>query len=157
MTLPIRHRHGSLTERGFPWREPMASDMEELFERMNEYLGSSAARSPLAGTMAWAPLADLHETDESYVVECEVPGIRREDIDVEMSESELCISGEMKEREREGVTRHRGRPTGRFEYRVTLPTNVKADDVQASLGEGVLTVTIPKAQGTRPRHIEIEG
>ncbi|MFE0376749.1 Hsp20/alpha crystallin family protein [Streptomyces inhibens] len=156
MTLPIRHRHGGLMERGFPWREPMTADFEELFERMNEFLGSAAAGPTLTGTVPWSPLADMHETDEAYVVECELPGIRREDIDVEVSESELSISGELKEREREGVLRRRGRPTGRFEYRAMLPT-MKADDVHASLSEGVLTVTIPKAQGTKSRHIEIEG
>ncbi|MFF4948416.1 Hsp20/alpha crystallin family protein [Streptomyces chattanoogensis] len=157
MTLPIRHRHGGMTERGFPWRDPMSADFEELFERMNEFLGAAAATPSMTRTMPWSPPADMHETDEAYVVECELPGIRREEIDVEVSESELSISGELKEREREGVLRRRGRPTGRFEYRVMLPTNVKADDVHASLSEGVLTVTIPKAQGTKSRHIEIEG
>ncbi|MFE0374592.1 Hsp20/alpha crystallin family protein [Streptomyces inhibens] len=156
MTLPIRHRHGSLLERGIPWHEPTA-EFEDLFERMNRFLESTSLAPSLSETMTWAPLADLHETDDTYKVECELPGMKREAIDVEITEHELRISGELKEREREGVLRRRGRPTGRFEYRALLPTDVKADDVQASLSDGVLTVTIPKAQAAKPRHIEIKG
>ncbi|MER5910415.1 Hsp20/alpha crystallin family protein [Streptomyces sp. NPDC001982] len=97
--------------------------------------------------MIWAPLADLSETDEAYEVECELPGIKREDIDVEVSQRELHITGELKEREREGVLRHTTRLTGRFEYRALLPTDVKAEDVHAGLANGILTVTVPKAHG----------
>jgi HSP20 family protein len=57
------------------------------------------------------------------------------------------------EREREGVLRRSARRTGRFEYQTLLP--VKAEEVSATLHEGVLTVTVPKAQATKPRHIEI--
>ncbi|REK86233.1 Hsp20/alpha crystallin family protein [Streptomyces inhibens] len=156
MTLPIRHRHGSLLERGIPWHEPTA-EFEDLFERMNRFLESTSLAPSLSETMTWAPLADMHETDDTYKIECELPGMKREDIDVEITEHELRISGELKERTREGVLRRRGRPTGRFEYRALLPTDVKAEDVQASLSDGVLTVTIPKAQAAKPRHIEIKG
>ncbi|GAA2352221.1 Hsp20/alpha crystallin family protein [Streptomyces violaceusniger] len=153
MTLPVRHRHGSLLERAFPWREPMATEFDELFERMNRFL--EAAAPTWTETMAWAPLADLCETDDAYLVECELPGLKREDIDVEVGDRELHITGELKESEREGVLRRSTRRTGRFEYRALLPAEVKSDQVSASLTEGVLTVTIPKAQGTKPRHIEI--
>ncbi|MGP8297325.1 Hsp20/alpha crystallin family protein [Streptomyces inhibens] len=156
MTLPIRHRHGSLLERGIPWHEPTA-EFEDLFERMNRFLESTSLAPSFGEAMTWAPLTDMHETDDTYKVECELPGMKREDIDVEITEHELRISGELKERAREGVLRRRGRPTGRFEYRALLPTDVKADDVQASLSDGVLTVTIPKAQAAKPRHIEIKG
>jgi HSP20 family protein len=156
MTLPVHHRPGRLLERTFPgWREPIAAEFDELFERINHLLGSSAAMPSLTGTMAWSPLADLSETDAAYTVECELAGIKREDIDVEMSERELCITGEFKEREREGTMRHSTRRTGRFEYRALLPTEVKAEDVTASLVDGVLTITVPKAQAAKSHHIKI--
>ncbi|MEU5213188.1 Hsp20/alpha crystallin family protein [Streptomyces sp. NPDC020742] len=156
MTLPIR-RHGNPAERGLRWPEPMAADFEDLFDRMNRFLESASIPPSLTEATTWAPLADLHETDEAYRVECELPGLRREDIDVEVGEHELSISGDLKEREREGVLRRRGRPTGRFVYRALLPMDVKADEVTAQLSDGVLTVTIPKAQTAKPRHIEIQG
>ncbi|WP_333482348.1 Hsp20/alpha crystallin family protein [Streptomyces sp. RPT161] len=68
---------------------------------------------------------------------------------------ELPITGEHKEREREGVLRRSTRRTGRFEYRALLPADAKAEEIEATLSEGWLTVTIPKAQAAKPRHIEI--
>ncbi|MEU2737933.1 Hsp20/alpha crystallin family protein [Streptomyces sp. NPDC007095] len=122
-----------------------------MFERMNRFLEAAAPR--WTETMAWAPLADLYETDDAYVVECELPGLKREDIDVEVSERELCITGELKERE--GVLRRATRRSGHFEYRSLLPAEVNSEQVSASLADGILTVTVPKTQATNPRHIEI--
>ncbi|WP_369394443.1 Hsp20/alpha crystallin family protein [Streptomyces sp. CG1] len=151
MTLPVRRRPGRLLERpGFGWGEPIAAEFEDLFERMSRLL-EGPATAPTA--LAWSPAADMRETDDAYVIEAELPGIKRDDI--EMSERELRITGEYKEREREGVLRRSTRRTGWFEYQAPLPADVKADEVNASLHEGVLTVTVPKAQAAKPRHIEI--
>ncbi|MGW0767084.1 Hsp20/alpha crystallin family protein [Streptomyces sp. NPDC002676] len=156
MTLPVRRRSGSLLDRpfaGFGWGEPIAAEFEDLFERMNRLL-QGAAVAPGAA-LAWSPAADMRETDDAYVLEAELPGIRRDDIDIEMSERELHITGEYKEREREGVLRSSTRRTGRFEYQTLLPADVRAEEVSATLHEGVLTVTVPKAKAVKPRHIEI--
>ncbi|MFI6727393.1 Hsp20/alpha crystallin family protein [Streptomyces atratus] len=131
------------------WGEPMTAEFDELFERMNRLLESAAP----AG--AWSPLADMHEKDDAYVVEAELPGINRQDIDVEVSERELRITGECKECEREGVLRRGTRRTGHFEYRALLPAEVKAEEIKATLADGVLIVTVPKAEAAKPRHIEI--
>ncbi|MFD1663021.1 Hsp20/alpha crystallin family protein [Streptomyces caeni] len=155
MTLPVRHRPGSLLERSFPARgrgEPAASGFDDLFERMSRLL-ETAATTP--GTSAWAPAAEMRETDDAYVIEADLPGIERDAIDIEIGERELRITGECKEREREGVLRRSTRRTGRFVYRVLLPADVKADEISASLGEGVLTVTAPKVRAAAPRHIRI--
>ncbi|MFD7973710.1 Hsp20/alpha crystallin family protein [Streptomyces clavifer] len=104
---------------------------------------------------AWSPLADLHETDNAYVLEAELPGIEREDIEIEVSDRELRIAGKHKEREREGVLRHSTRRTGHFECRAQLPTDLKAEEVTAALSDGVLTVTVPKAQAAKPHRVEI--
>lgn len=156
MSLPVRHRPRGPLERAYPWRQPMAAEFDELFERMNRFLESAAIMPSGAEMMPWAPLADMRETDETYVIECELPGFQREDIDIEIGDRELSISGEMKkEAGREGVLRHGTRRTGHFEYRTMLPADVKAEEVSASLANGVLMVTIPKAQAAKPRHVEI--
>lgn len=159
MTLPVRHRPGSMLERAFPWREPMSAEFDELFERMNRFLESAAAMPPMAMAegMAWAPSAEMRETDEAYIIECELPGIKRQDIDIEVGEREIHITGELTEREREGVLRRTTRRTGRFAYRALLPAGARAEDVTASLVEGVLTIRIPKAQASKARHVEIQG
>ncbi|MGW0962173.1 Hsp20/alpha crystallin family protein [Streptomyces gelaticus] len=155
MGFPVVHRRpGRLMERSFPslgWGEPTAR-VDDLLEQMNRFLGA-VGTEPSAG--AWSPLADLHETDDAYVVEAELPGIERQDIDVEISDRELCITGEYKECEREGVLRHSTRRTGHFEYRAVLRADLKAEEVTATLSDGVLTVTVPKAQAAKPHHVEI--
>jgi HSP20 family protein len=70
--------------------------------------------------------------------------------------NELTITGEIKERERKGILRRRTRRTGRFEYRVTLPGETDADNVDAKLEGGVLTVRVPKSGRARPRRVEVK-
>jgi HSP20 family protein len=155
MTLPVHHRPGRLLERPFPalsWGEPIAAEFDDLFERMNHFLQAASITAPVG---AFSPLADLHETDDAYVVEAELPGIKHEDIDIEIGDRDLSITGEYKQCEREGVLRCSTRRTGRFEYRALLPADVKAEEITATLADGVLTVTVPKAQAAKPRHIEI--
>lgn len=157
MALPVRRQRGRTAEPvGFPaWtRDPLA-EFDDLFGRIGRLLESTVGAGPVAERMAWAPSADVSETEDAYIIEAELPGIKREHVDVEVGERELVITGEIKEREREGMLRRGTRRTGRFEYRAVLPADVKAEEVKASLADGVLTVTVPKAEETRPRHIEI--
>lgn len=98
---------------------------------------------------------DLEETDAAYVVEVDLPGVRKEDVAVELRGNELAIRGEFTERERKGVLRQRTRRTGEFDYRMTLPRDIDADNVSAELADGVLRVEIAKVSPEEPRRIEI--
>ena len=135
-----------------PWAE-----FSELHERMGRLLaeafGDDVATD--AGGGGWRPAADVEETDEAYVVELELPGVRRDDISVEFGDGELVVTGELTRRERVGFLRTRTRPVGRFDYRVHLPTDVEQDHVAASLADGVLTVRVPKTEQARRRRIPI--
>lgn len=147
MTLPVR-QETSGPARWDPWRE-----FESLTGQMNQLFESAFGRSGLAG--GWAPAVDVEETDDAYVVEAELPGVNRDDVQVEVSGGVLTLTGEFKERERVGILRRRTRRTGRFEFRTTLPTAVDSDAISASLHDGVLTVTVPKAAEAKPRRVEI--
>jgi HSP20 family protein len=103
----------------------------------------------------WAPPVDIEEQENAYVVEAELPGVKREDVNIELIGKELAITGEIKEREREGVLRRRTRRVGRFEYRVILPEEVDADGIEANLSNGVLTVQVPKSERAQRRRIEV--
>ncbi|GLZ27884.1 heat-shock protein Hsp20 [Lentzea sp. NBRC 105346] len=134
-----------------PFRE-----FEDLYGQLGRWMES------VAGTVgdrvrAWAPLADVTETGEAYLVEVELPGVKRDDITVDLAGTELSISGEVKEKERQGLFRHRTRRVGQFSYRVTLPQDVDADKIQADLADGVLTVRVPKTEAAKPRRIAING
>jgi HSP20 family protein len=137
--------------------EPL-SELEQLTERMRQLFDQTIGLSwPAPSTTGgWSPLADVEETDDAYVVEAELPGVKQEDIEIELLSNELTISGEVAQRERTGTMRRQARRTGRFEYRLTLPDHVDADKVDATLADGVLTVRVPKAQQAQRRRIEVK-
>lgn len=147
MDMPAR-RDNELTSWN-PFRE-----LDEIQSRMSRLLESTfGSSSALSG--AWTPPVDIEETDDAFVVEAELPEVKREDISVELNDNELSIHGEIKERERTGILRRQTRRTGQFDYRVTLPGQVDPDSTEASLKDGVLRLTVHKNEGQRRRRIEI--
>lgn len=149
MTVPAQ-RSGSQPARWDPFRQ-----FEDLYTQMGrlwESFGSSAG----AGGV-WAPPVDVCETEDAYIVDLDVPGVKRDDLDVKHSGDEVIVTGELKETEREGLFRKRTRRTGQFEFRANLPRDVKPDEITANLTDGVLTLRIPKAEVASPRRIEITG
>jgi HSP20 family protein len=144
--LTVRGRGGEM----FPARE-----IEDVYDRLGQLMNAALGDLPGDGGMgAWAPLADVSETEDSYIVEIDVPGARKDQIDVQLSERELIVTGQIEEQKRE--RRHRKmRRTGQFELRTMLPGEVDADRVEAHLADGVLTITVPKEQAAKPRHIEV--
>jgi HSP20 family protein len=107
--------------------------------------------------IGWSPPVDIEEQDDAYVIEAELPGVKREDVNIEVVGNELSITGEIKERERKGVLRRRTRRVGRFEYRVRLPEQVDPEKVEANLDGGILSVRVPKIQRAERRRIEVKG
>ncbi|GAA3707487.1 Hsp20/alpha crystallin family protein [Zhihengliuella alba] len=148
MALPVL-RSNSTPERWDPFRE-----IEDLYTQMGHWMDSTFGRSDQS-TAGWAPLADVSETDDAYLVEVELPGVKREDVSIELSGQDLVVAGELKEQEREGTLRHRTRRTGRFSYRVRLAEAVDADAVSATLNDGVLRIRVPKSEAVKPRRIAI--
>jgi HSP20 family protein len=138
--------------------EPL-TELEQVTERMRRMLdqtfGGFGWPSSLTERAAWSPFVDIEEADDSYVIEAELPGVKREDVNIELVGNELAISGEVKERERKGALRRQTRRTGRFEYRVTLPDQVNVDKIEATLDSGVLTVRAPKSERAQRRRIEL--
>jgi HSP20 family protein len=126
---------------------------ERLQSQLSRFLEGWPGIPALAG---FIPRADVEETDDAYIVEVELPGVKKNDIDISVAGRRLTVSGELKERERKGVLRRRTRSVGRFHYDVVLPNEIDDDAVTASLDEGVLSVRVPKAARERPRRIEVK-
>ena len=146
--LPERSRTGS--EGPGP-----LSELGQLNERMRRMLEQTFG-GMLDEPAGWVPAVDIEELEDAYVVEAEVPGVKREDVNIEVTGNELTISGEIKVREREGIIRRRTRRVGEFEFRVVLPNEVNPEGVDAKLDDGVLTVRIPKAERAQRRRIEVK-
>jgi HSP20 family protein len=151
MTLPARFATTSpAPERWDPLRE-----LDDLHTRMDQLMQGVWSGIGDGDGAPWVPAVDIEETDDAWLVEAELPGVKREDVDVEVRDSELVISGEVKQREGRGILRRRTRARGRFEFRVTLPGGADPEGVDATLDEGVLTVRIPKSDQSRPRRIDV--
>lgn len=143
-----------------PERGETVGEIELLTERMRRMLeqtfGGFVWPSQLAQAAGWTPLVDIEEEDDAYVLKAELAGVKREDVKVEVVGSELTITGEIREPERKGIVRKRMRRTGRFDYRVSLPTQVDTEKIDAKLADGVLTVRVPKLERAQRRQIEIK-
>lgn len=107
----------------------------------------------LTAATGWAPALDLYENDDAYVATVELPGFKSSDISIDLQDGVLTLSGERKV-ETEGAFRHE-RPSGQFTRRVELPNRVDGEHVTAAYHDGILTVTLPKAEEAKPRKISI--
>ena len=138
MPVPVRRSQGVRSqplERWEPFRE-----FEQLHEQMGRLMEEFTGPPGMTNGDAWAPFADIEETEDGWIIEVEVPGVDRHDVNVELRDSELVITGEIKTKERKGILRRRTRRTGRFEYRVVLPGVSDDGHVETRTHDGVLTV-----------------
>ena len=110
--------------------------------------------SPMTG---WAPALDVHEDKDNFTVKIEVPGLKRDDINVSLQDGALVIAGERQEEKiTEGTEVHRQeRFHGKFQRVLTLPAPVASDKVKAAYKDGILTVTLPKAEEAKPKQIDV--
>ena len=106
----------------------------------------------------WSPALDVFEDKENVIVKMELPGMKREEIDISLHNGMLTISGERKEEVKsgEGETFRSERYFGRFHRTVTLPTQVKPDQVKATYKDGILMVELPKSEEAKPKQIEVK-
>jgi HSP20 family protein len=153
---------GSPTSYG---RDPFGSfrdEMDRLFEDF--FAPVSGERRAFAGQPASVaqailrPNIDIHETEQAYQVSAELPGLSEKDIELNLHDNALTLSGEKKSEheQNEGGRRYAERSYGRFERTIPFPTEVDADRVDAVFRNGVLTITLPKNEQARDKTRKIE-
>lgn len=104
----------------------------------------------------WTPALDLYQSNDDITAVIELPGMRKEDIEIQLHDGTLTISGERKEESRDGDKASRTeRFVGNFRRSISLPTRVDANKVNASYKDGILTVTLPKAEEVKPKQIQV--
>jgi HSP20 family protein len=151
MSQVLQERSSRTPDRFQPAGE--VDPLDRVRSLLDQTLGGEIA-SLLSEVRAFTPPVDIEETDDAYVIEAELPGAKREDIDIELEGNELQVSGEIKQRE--GKFRRRTRRVGRFELHVVLPDGVDRGGVDAKLDRGVLMVRVPKAEKAQRRKIDVK-
>jgi len=142
-----------------PFRELMT-----LQDRMNRLFGDFFPRQAgleeesIAGGV-WSPAVDIYETDNDIVLKAELPGMKQEDIQLDIRDNVLTLKGERRQESdvKEGSYHRVERSYGAFQRMFTLPNVIQQDKVKAKYKDGVLEVTMPKAEVAKPKHIAIEG
>jgi HSP20 family protein len=149
-----RWRPFGTTERWEPFRNlgDIQGEMNRLFDT---FLGRPAAP---ASAGRWLPAIDMHETRDELVLTVEVPGVREKDVTVSITGDLLTIRGERRweDETKDQKFLHVERAYGQFERLVQLPLAVQTDKVKARYRDGVLQITLPKAEELKPREITID-
>jgi HSP20 family protein len=153
MTL-IRYQAPELA----PWSP--ADRWSNLRDELNSFFElpfwSSSARAGQLFT-GWSPALDLYQSNDNVIAVVELPGMRKEDTEISLHDGALTISGERKrESSSNGDKAERTeRYIGTFRRSIALPTRVDADKVSATYRDGILTVTLPKAEEVKPKQIQV--
>jgi len=135
---------------------PTLGRLTDLRDEIDRFFESPLART--SEFLGWTPAFDVYEEKDHYVVKAELPGMKKEEINVSIEGGELLISGERKnENKSEGAEVFRAeRYFGKFQRAVSLPPTVSAKDVRAEYKDGILTVTLPKSEESKPKQIEVK-
>lgn len=132
------------------------TDMNRLFD---DFFGAGTGNRNGAARRRWIPAMDLVETDDHLVLRADLPGMSEDDVNIEIKDNALTVTGERKAEHEEG---HEGfyrveRAFGAFSRSLSLPEGIDADAVTANVDHGVLEVRIPKPEERQPKRIPISG
>jgi HSP20 family protein len=126
--------------------------IDGLFEG---FLAPRVAYARAQAAIPHAPSVDIRETDEEIVLYCDLPGVDKQDVQVEVRDNNLVLSGERKSRKEEEGWLRREAFAGAFYRAFALPAEVQATKVKASMNNGVLEVRLPKAEQAKPHRVTI--
>ena len=132
----------------------LRDEIDRLFE--TPFSGLTEGSQPFMS--GWSPALDVYEDKDNLIVKAELPGMKKEEIEISLQDGVLTLSGERKENAKhEGAELHRSeRFVGRFQRTLTLHAEVQVDQVKATYQDGILTVTLPKHEAAKPKQIQIK-
>jgi len=136
-------------------------NLTEEFDRFNRMIRNAFGEEPFETSLlqsSWSPAVDISEDKDNFYVNVEVPGLKKDDVKISFQDGTLSIQGEKKvEREEKDKNYHRvERGFGKFERFFRIPTNVKVDQIEAKFENGLLNITVPKAEEAKPKEIEVK-
>ncbi|WP_374033619.1 Hsp20/alpha crystallin family protein [Bdellovibrio bacteriovorus] len=140
-----------------PWGGRRRLPSSDLFSQFEDFINEFDRGESNALTRAgfdFSPSVDVEEKDNAYLVSADLPGMKKEDIKVELNDNILTISGE-RTRETKSEGHYSERSYGRFQRSFTLPVKVLTEKIEAHFEDGVLHLTLPKSEGARSHSIKI--
>lgn len=136
---------------------PDAHTVQDRINRLLEEAQMPPREGRAPDSRAWRPPVDIHETAGQVQIYLDLPGLRPESLNIHLTGENLTVHGERRQEKREGsLVVHMERPEGAFHRSFKLGIPVQADNVQASYRDGVLVITLPKAETVKPRKVEVE-
>ena len=149
----IRYQNQGLSDlsQAFDRFAVLRDEMDRLFDRsFGPVLRTTGSLS------RWAPALDVYQDKDQFTVVAELPGLKKEEIELSLHDGVITISGERKQEKTDAQAHRTERFYGRFHRSVTLPANVDGNKVKATYQEGVLKVVLPKAEEAKPKQIEVK-
>ncbi len=134
-------------------------ELARIENELNRLFGDVVpAGKEIAEVQVWAPRVDVYEKDDKIIVEAEIPGAKKEDIEVKIKDNNVIIRGEVKkdEEKKEDNFYRRERFYGKFERVIPLPVEVKAEEAKAKIEDGILKLEIPKVQAEKEVKVELQ-
>lgn len=160
MSLIKRNPSNELTRWGFDF--PMSRGLHSLQRDMNrifdEFFRGDISADDTFFSRDWTPAVDVVENNDNYILKAEIPGMNKDDVKITLENNILTIRGEKKnEAEKKEGNYHRiERSYGSFERSFTVPGSIKPDNIDAQYKDGVLTLTLPKAEEAKPKLIDVK-
>jgi len=138
-----------------PWR-PFGA-LDEMERMMDEMLRTSPFRR-VDGEVAWAPALEVYEKDDQFFIKAEIPGMKKEDIKVTVTEDALSITGERKSESEVNEEQYYRREMsyGSFSRQLILPSTVDKSKIDAKYENGILELTLPKIPEPKPKQVEVK-
>ena len=130
------------------------ANLREEFDRVFDTSFGSVFR-PLGSLNRWNPAVDVYQNKDQYTVHAELPGLKKEEIELSLNGDTLTISGERKQETKSEEGSRTERFFGKFQRSVILPVPVNAEKVNATYKDGILTVVLPKAEEAKPKQIPV--
>lgn len=137
---------------------PLWTMQREINRLFNNFFEGGTQDDGTFGLSGWTPAVDIAERDNEYLVKVELPGVAKDEVKITLESNILTIRGEKKQEkdEKKGNYHRVERSYGSFQRSFTLPTSVRSENIDATYADGILTITLPKAEEAKPKQIEVK-
>ncbi|MFO7760352.1 MAG: Hsp20/alpha crystallin family protein [Desulfobia sp.] len=142
---------------GLSWRAHL-DELNSMRNQLNKLMGNFNRGELSLPERGVFPLVNLSENKDNYYIRAELPGIAREDLELSAVDGSIFISGERKitDEDKNATFHRRERNAGSFSRAVSLPGKIDSNKIEASMINGILEITVPKAEETKPKQIKVK-